>query len=249
MTSHRDRTAHDYEILEKSRRAAVLTVANLFDGLAQTKKLRRRTEARTHDDRRHADGDDAPDNRDDFLFDMLRLNATYLNETARLGARYRDFGYRLLENIYKVVSPLSRNQTSDELVFAYRSDGKMPSRKLVVQNEIDPEPVTAIIDVPALREPATGQWKAALELTLEGSGLHDHPGGAESRARFRVTVPFGQPLVITLNPKPDAFAHRKYDDQIVITLELSDQRVRVRRVPIVLDGRSYQAPTSGGDSP
>jgi hypothetical protein len=241
------------EILEQSRRAAVQTVANLLDGMAKTKKLRRRFESTQDDDRERAEQDDAPENRDsDFLFDMLRLNATYLNEVARLGARYRDFAYRALENMYRITHPGLKNDGADELVFA-RSAGVQEEwieRSFVVQNDVNPKEKSARIEVPRIWNPETRDWIDVIELSCDDEAdldkvpSHKPEKGdrkaeeARRRAVYNVTLRFGIPQVVTAKAKVEALPKRKIDDDhIKISLRLDERRERVRRVPVVLDGR------------
>jgi hypothetical protein len=240
---------NDHAILEQSRRAAVQTVANVLDGLAKAKQLRRRTESRFDDDRERSPNDDAEGGQNDFLFDMLRLNATYLNEVARLSGRYRDFAYRVLENMYRVANPLAKNMASDELVFAYDETRVMPKRKLIIQNDVVADDAQALIEVPIIRSSVPGSRERALSLYSSGTLLKPYPNGGDRIDTYELTAPFGKPIVVELVADPAVFRKRKLEDFIVIRLTLDEERVRVRRVPIVLDGRDFRKPDPARERP
>lgn len=247
-----EKKKHDqYQVLEQSREAAIQSIANVLDGMSKAKKLRRRFEANRDDDRQRAEKDDG-DEKSDFLFDMLRLNATYLNEAARLGARYRDFAYRALENMYRVANPASKNESADELVFARsikHPDEFDVSRQFVVKNDVNPNVDELKISVPRVRNARTRDWLDVVRLyRLNGRKKAPIKGGSGPgpREEFHVEVTYGVPLVIVASADLSLCKGRKYDDDhFIVTLPLSNGGSRVRRIAVIYDGRAPSDPVAG----
>ena len=233
-----DKKDDHFEILEQSRRAAIVAAANVFDGLSKAKQLRRRVSATVEDTRLPGPGDaNAPQN-EDFLFDMLRLHANYMNEVARLGKTYRDFAYRALENMYRIANPGLGERGGDELVFTEADEQHgYSSQSLVIRNDNDPSIQVATIDVPTIRDPASSGWKSALKVTSPKPVAPPSPPTGP-RESYTVPLPFGQPLAVTLTAAHKAFRHRKYDDYVFVRLTLRTGQIRERRIPVRLDGRS-----------
>jgi hypothetical protein len=90
------------DMLETTRHAALESAANLLETLAYARKLKRRAKAAL-EERTQFENNDKPAPRD-FLFDMLRLNASYLNELAKLGSHHKDLVQRALENVYSTAA-------------------------------------------------------------------------------------------------------------------------------------------------
>src|SRR5215510_12462974 len=130
--------ADEHEILEQSRKAAIRSAATLLDSVSKTRELRRRFGATFGGYRRRAEGDEKDSG--DFLFDLLRLNAEYLNRVSRLGERYSEFAHRALENLYAVAAPPGMRHDGRDLVFDWRGSADRERRprtlRFVVESEM-----------------------------------------------------------------------------------------------------------------
>jgi hypothetical protein len=237
-----------FEMFEHSRSAAVQATANVFDGLAKAKQLRKRAAAAFEDVRDPAE-DQAAAEGGDFLFDMLRLHASYVNEVARLGARYRDFAYRALENMYRVTNPGFASRAAEELVFARNAPGEPNDwlQRLVVRNEIDPTVREATIDVPRVFDPTKSEWLSALSVVHPVLPNSPAPSPKAPRQTFDIVVVFGEPQVVVLKADIERIGQRKYEDYVYVRLKLPSGKARERRIPVRLDGRPFRQPVVAGE--
>lgn len=215
-------SSNDHEILELSRSAALESAANLLQGIAEGQKLKRRAEA-AFEDRRKEEKDRKGG---DFLFDMLRLNARYLNELAKLSDRHKGFALRALENFYALANPGVRNGSATELELSRQ---KMTS-KFVVQNDVNPE-----------EDHVTLEWVPPLgpkdqSFTFEFQGSRRRPKAAG--CIVKIPIAFGLPKVITLNVDLSDYLDRRYRTEILIKLPSgTGDREHIRRIPVLIDAR------------
>src|SRR5690349_11166782 len=101
---------NDADTLEKSRAAAITLAANLLESVAHAKRFRRRFDPDTGPPQSSSP-------QGDFLFDLLRLNADYLNQFARLGNVHKDVAHRALENLYALITPSRARSDAQSLEF------------------------------------------------------------------------------------------------------------------------------------
>jgi len=220
------------DILETSRDAALQSAANLLASLAHAKKLRKRAHATLED--RTDFGNQPANTPRDVLFDIMRLNASFLNELAKLGTRHEDIVKRALENMYSAATNNSKHAETRELSF----DLKQNELAFVIQNDAAPQTKTITLTWQnvlhgrpndpqpfSLRAQAGKPTKIAV--TCEESG----------RCSAEVNVDFGVPKVLLLKIDPKPFLQRGYQTELAIRLQLADGKGQVRRIPIVIDMR------------
>jgi hypothetical protein len=230
----RHRRDGDYETLRESRLAAIHSAANMLEGLAEAKKFRRRFDA-TRDE--SANGSDEVGSGD-FLFDLLRLNATYLNELSQLGRSYGNLATRALQNLYELAKPGMSNHCADELVFHLADQRESRKRRFVVQNDVNPDITHVNVIVPRNQIAATGEYENGLHVEEPDASALDY---IEAGGELVYTVEpllFGIPKVLALHVKEEAFLKRRYELYALIELELPDGRKRRRRIPVIVYGGS-----------
>lgn len=222
---------NENDILEQSRSAALESAADLLESIAHAQKLKKRAES-TFEDRR--DPGDKDTESGDFLFDMLRLNAHYLNELAKLGRRHNAVAHRALENFYALVNPAMKNPSSKELEFSREK----PMASFAVQNDVNPDPKAkyVMVEWETIEHPRTGDPYNPFVIELERRMLSAEIEG--KLCRVVLELPFGIPKVVTLHVHFDELLERRYRLELQVRLRLDDEgRDQVRRIPIVIDAR------------
>jgi hypothetical protein len=214
-----------YDVLEHSRRAAVTTAANVLEGIAKGKELRRRFNARFAFEEVQSG-----DEKSDFLFDVLRLNATYLNEMARLGQSYGGIAQRALERLYSLASPGVSRATTQGVLFT----AGIAEQTFVVQNDVDPAAAVSF-EWPAIRRGDSEDLASPFAcVDLEEPRVDEET----RRCSVRTKLEFGvsTPFCLVLREK-EPFSGWKYETSLTIRLRSPDGKVRQRSIPVVVDMR------------
>ena len=122
----------DYGTLNQSRNAAIIGAANLLEAADKAKRLRKRFTSALD----LPESDPAPaDARGDFLLDLMRLNANYMNQLATIGKKHGDIANSALEKLYRLLVPPARRDASAELRF----ERPLAPAEFLVRNDCSPE--------------------------------------------------------------------------------------------------------------
>ncbi len=234
--------ANEHEILEQSRRAAIRSAATLLDSVSKAKQLRRRFATTFGGYRRRAEGDEKDSG--DFLFDLVRLNAEYLNRVSRLGERYSEFAHRMLENFYAVAAPPSARRDGRELVFDFRgSEQAKMSRRFVVESDLETA-ATVTIEWPWLTGRQDGEWVQRTGVRVEVDAAFQ-PEVSHARRRWGLSFDLapGRAMdvsVVVDRSEGQGFLRRRYEFELVVCVSEKEGRwqVRERRVPVSIDLRT-----------
>jgi hypothetical protein len=218
----------DYSTLEKSRRAAILTAANLLEAADKAKRLRKRfASTLTAKD----DGETAPTDRGDFLFDLLRLNANYLNQLATLGKRHGGIAQSALEKLYGLMVPANSREASSELSFT-RS---RRTARFLVRNDASPESKRAEISsrsfVPS-DDRADGSWLSNIKAMSGPAVVQETSGGSRPVKTYLVNAPLGHTVELVAQIYDEFAGQRQYSAELVVKLG----RVQ-RTIPVSIDWR------------
>jgi hypothetical protein len=209
----------DYDTLEKTRRAAILTAANLLETAAKAKRLRKRLVSTLGTD------DSTKDDKKDFLFDLLRLNANYMNQLATLGKRHGSIAQSALEKLYDLMVPPGRRDSTSEIAFT-RDHRVAPFH---IRNDASPDIRTATIEPRGFVPSETGKWLKSL--TASGVDVPvDDQGPGEV---YVVPAPFGQVTELVAEVYASISGHRQYTPELRVTL--GDV---VRTIPVHIDWRA-----------
>ena len=225
MTSNKDKD--DFELLETSRETALRSAVTILEGLSKAKELRKAYEGGIG-----VIKDDDANPKGDFLFDLLRLNATYLNEVAKLGERYNGFALRALEKLYAFANP-----TATRVVLTPASN----QGSFTVRNDSNPGSSQVTLDIPAVNDiGAKGHQRWRLR-TARGNIALDAAGGVSRERPTRYTgkldVDFGDSIDVFVEFDFDELRGLRLEDEIRISIELGARRSKVFRVPLVIDNR------------
>jgi hypothetical protein len=224
------------DILETSRHAALESAANLLEAVAHAKKLKRHASAALEERTQLEEGDANGEPRD-ILFDILRLNATYLNEFAKLGTRHKDLFHRALENLYSNIAANSKQPTANELEF----NRKNLERAFVVRNDAAPEQDVACIEwVSVLGKPKDDplSFKIGKKISQHRTSVDCSICGIHHESCFiHVPARFGVPVVINLAIDRKSLLERVYRTELKVTLRLDQQRRQIRRIPVTINMR------------
>lgn len=231
MTNDKDKD--DFELLETSRETALRSAVTILEGLSKAKELRKAYEGGIG----VIKDDDANPKPTDFLFDLLRLNTTYLNEVAKLGERYNGFALRALEKLYAFANPTATRvvltPASNKGSFTVRNDS----------NRGRPSQVT--LDIPAVLD-IGAKDRQRWRLTADGNIALDPAGGVSRDRPTRYTgnlkVDFGDSVDVLVEFDFDELRGLRLEDEIRISIELGAGRSKVFRVPLVIDNRPPKGP-------
>jgi len=226
------------DVLETSRSAALESAANILETLAQARKLKQRARAAIEDATEFRADETAAEPRD-FLFDMLRLNASYLNELAKLGTHHKDLVRRALENLYSSASANSKHPTAANLEF----DAENLSRKFIVQNDAALTEQSVLLAWEGILAARSESIPDPFSFMDEETGVpipaKGRPERNKSGAYFvEVDVVFATPTIVAMTVDPTDLLPRKYETELVIKLKLDDKRTQVRRIPVSIDMRA-----------
>ena len=208
---------NDYETLRESRQAAIQSAANILQVLSDAKRLRKPL----------VDALASPTAEDteeggDFLFDLLRLNARYLNQLAAIGKSHTSVAQRALERFYSVVTPPGRMVMSEGL----RLTRAAPAASFLVRNDSEPNDDTRLsvkmgrLEPPLL--PGNTPWLKTIggKKMRQPGDLYERPLALGEMATVHVEVNGTFPIA------------RTYTAELVVEL-----RSTIRRVPVVIDWR------------
>jgi len=236
------------DILETSRNAALESAANLLETLSHARDLKRRARAAL-EDRTEFDANDEEATPRDFLFDMLRLNASYLNELAKLGSHHKDLVRRALDNLYSSAAGPTSALAKDRVLSFNR---KKWTATFVVQNDVNPEARFVQLEwenvLTAHSPSAENPFAFAVrrEDGVEPITVPKREGG-DQKASYScpLDVTFGVPAVVEMTVSDTGFLKRRYHTSLTLTLQLGDKHRQVRRIPVELDMRDKLKPEAG----
>src|SRR5277367_6766264 len=107
----------DHDILEHTRRAAIRSAGTYLETLDRARRSRADADGGSRPFARAvARAGQRPD-RLEVLFEVLRLNANYLNQLAKLGERHGDVAHRTLEHLYSMIAPSRSDPATSTLRF------------------------------------------------------------------------------------------------------------------------------------
>jgi len=227
--------ARGNDIFETTRNAAIESAAALLGTLSKARDLKRRAQAAL-EERAEFDKDVEKNEPRDFLFDMLRLNASYLNELAKLGSHHKDLVHRALENLY---ASASKSMNGKDRVLQFTRDQLLQT--FILQNDVldgqgDPVPVYLTWDNVLEAHDLLAKDKDPFSFSVpKGATLSAIKPGS-----CTISVPFGVPTVVTMKvteQKAHPFLDRKYETTLRVTLPLPNGRSQVRRIPVELNMR------------
>jgi hypothetical protein len=211
----------DYDILEETRSAAVRSAANLLQAADHAKRIRKRFVSTLS----LRDDEDEPAGRarGDFLFDLMRLNAGFLNEMAKLGKKHNPIAHQALERLYGLLVPGGRRAQGRELLFT-REERTVPFE---VHNDVDPDAEEAMVEWTPLEPPLDKESRNWIE-SIAGKKI------SLDRKTPTAVIPwrFGRTEVIPLTVRDFPMA-RKYTAELVVHAGAIRQRI-----PVVIDWRA-----------
>ena len=212
----------DYEVLDQTRTAAIRSAANLLEAADHAKRIRQRLFASTpRDDHPSGSG------RTDLVYEVMRLNAHYLNRLADIGKKHSDVPHRVLERFYNMIVSGSGSRLSTELLFHDRRRVDA----FEIYNDVDPGSATTKIEWTAPRPPigVFGEkpwWSRIARETVPRPDMT-----VEVDYRYRVTS------LIEVKVR-DEFMKKACDARLRSKAELIVHEGKLRRrIPVVIDGR------------
>jgi hypothetical protein len=217
----------DYEVLEETRRTAVQSAANLLETVDHAKRLRKKlfSSLSLGDDK----GGDTTE-RSDFLFDVLRLNARYLNRLADIGKRHSHIPHQALERLYSVITnsiaprPAER-AGGEELLFTRQRLGG----SFEIYNDVDRQ-----------KERTRVEWTALTpslpDLDPQTNWI-EYIGGqaASKKAEVKVPSPYRRVQVIRVRVTAAFLAQPPTNQKYTAEIFVHDGRAAPRRISVVID--------------
>ena len=202
------------DTLEETRKAAMQSAVNLLEIVAHAKRQRRPDPSRGP--RAASDKNKDPE-QGDFLFDLVRLNARYLNQLATIGKVNSQLAQRTLERFYSLIAPTERITASAEIVFEHST-----TTSIVVHNDAHPAAhemhlCWERIEPPLLEYPK--QWLSK----VNGKDV-------EQVHETTIALPIGKEMTVDLEIVGKLPVDRTYTSTLVIRLGDSEKRVPVRIV-------------------
>lgn len=234
------RKSDEQGILEHSGSAAIESAADLLESIAHAQKLKKRAESAFEDRRRPGDQDGESG---DFLGDMIRLNAHYLNELAKLSRRHNVIAHRALENFYSLINPGVKNPSASELEFTREK----PTASFAVQNDVNPDVDSVTLEWASIPDSKTRKAGSPIVVEFDGRrrapeivpvAPEQEPKPDDCRFRIAVPIQFGVPKVVKLKVNFDELLERRYKLELLVRLPLRDEgREQLRRIPLTIDAR------------
>ena len=215
----------DYGTIEHTRRAAITSAANLLEAADKAKRLRKRVISTLGLDEEAKDGD-----RGDFVLELMRLNASYLNRLATLGKRHGGIAQSALEKLYGFMVPPSRREASAELKFT-RAERKA---RFLIRNDASPRNDEARI-APRSFVPSASRDDGTWLKALAGK---PKPKLDSKTGEYRVTVPFGGSVELEAEVFDDFVGPRLFQAILAVTLGPVE-----RLISVVID---WRMPDSAG---
>jgi hypothetical protein len=216
----------EYDAMQEARKAALRSAANFLESVDRTRQARKRVAALfpepRDDDGRHEK------RKGDFLFDLLRLNARYLNQLSALGSAHSRIAHQALERLYSAMVPASRQYTGYQGVYPGEVLDFSPTTrtaKFVVEC-VDPN-----VDSATLRwRPLEPAIRAARGWLIKINGA-----SVAGKDHVDVDVEFGVRKVISVTVTDKLPIARRYTSEIFV-----DMGPMRRCIPVALDFRPEQ---------
>ena len=213
----------EYDAMQDARKAALRSAANFLESVDHARQARKRVAALfprpRDDDGRHER------KKGDFLFDLLRLNARYLNQLSALGTAHSRIAHQALERLYSAMVPASRSYGGYQGAYpgeVLNFSPKTRTAKFVVEC-VDPN-----VDSVTLRwrplEPAIRAAKGWL------TKIDDANVAGKDHAD--VDVEFGVRKVISVTVTDKLPIARRYSSELFV-----DMGPLRRCIPVVVDFR------------
>jgi hypothetical protein len=216
----------EYDAMQDARKAALRSAANFLESIDRARQARKRVAALFPEPR----SEEATQERKkgDFLFDLLRLNARYLNQLSALGTAHSRIAQQALERLYSAMVPATRSYAGAPGVYPGQVLDFSPTArtaKFVVEC-VDPN-----VDAVTLRwrplEPAIRAAKGWL-LKINGANV-------AGKDHMDVDVEFGVRKVIAVTVTDKLPIARRYTSELFV-----DMGPLRRCIPVVLDFRKLE---------
>jgi hypothetical protein len=215
----------EYDAMQDARKAALRSAANFLESVDRARQARRRVATLFPEPREEG----RPEKRKgDFLFDLLRLNARYLNQLSALGTAHGRIAHQALERLYSAMVPGGRPYAGYPGVYSGEVLDFSPTTrtaKFVVECD-DPN-----VDSATLR------WRP-LEPSIRGArGWLLAINGARVAGKDHVDVDleFGVRKVVSVTVTDKLPIARRYTSELLV--DLGPLR---RTIPVVLDFRGEE---------
>jgi hypothetical protein len=215
----------EYDAMQDARKAALRSAANFLESVDRARQARRRVATLFPEPREEG----RPEKRKgDFLFDLLRLNARYLNQLSALGTAHGRIAHQALERLYSAMVPGGRPYAGYPGVYPGQVLDFSPTTrtaKFVVECD-DPN-----VDSATLR------WRP-LEPSIRGArGWLLAINGARVAGKDHVDVDleFGVRKVVSVTVTDKLPIARRYTSELLV--DLGPLR---RTIPVVLDFRGEE---------
>jgi hypothetical protein len=213
----------EYDAMQEARKAALRSAANLLESVDRARQARRRVAALfpepRDDDGRHEK------RKGDFLFDLLRLNARYLNQLSALGTAHSRIAHQALERLYSAMVPAGRQYSGYQGGYSGQVLDFSPTArtaKFVIEC-VDPNVDSATLRWRPL-EPAIRAARGWL-VKIDGASV-------AGKDHVDVAVEFGVRKVISATITDKLPIARRYTSEIFV-----DMGPLRRCIPVVLDFR------------
>lgn len=216
----------EYDFMQDTRRAALRSAANFLEAVDRARQSRRRIAALFPEP--PGDGEKQGAKKGDFLFDLLRLNARYLNQLSALGTAHSRIAHQALERLYASMVPVARplaghpGAPGEELVFS-------PSRrtlKFTIDHRVDPN-----VDSATIRwRPLSPSVRAARDWLVKIDRA-----SVVGKEHLDVDVEFGKRNVVALTVTDKLPIARRFTSELFV-----DMGSHRRCIPVVLDFRAKE---------
>jgi hypothetical protein len=213
----------EYDAMQEVRKAALRSAANLLESADHARQARKRVASLfpqpRDDDGRHEK------RKGDFLFDLLRLNARYLNQLSALGTAHSRIAHQALERLYSAIVPASRPYAGYQGAYPGEVLDFSPTTrtaKFVVEC-VDPH-----VDSVTLRwRPLDPAIRAARTWLVKVDGTN-----VAGKDHVDVGIEFGVRKVISVTVTNKLPIARRYTSELFV-----DMGALRRCIPVVLDFR------------
>jgi hypothetical protein len=214
----------EYDAMQDARKAALRSAANFLESIDRARQARKRAAALFPEPRREEGTQEK--RKGDFLFDLLRLNARYLNQLSALGTAHSRIAQQALERLYSAMVPATRAYAGTSGMYPGQVLDFSPTArtaKFIVEC-VDPN-----VDAVTLRwrplEPAIRAAKGWL-LKINGANV-------AGKDHVDVDVEFGVRKVIAVTVTDKLPIARRYTSELLV-----DMGPLRRCIPVVLDFRT-----------
>ena len=213
----------EYDAMQDARKAALRSAANLLESVNRARQARRRVAALFPEPR----GEGRPEKKKgDFLFDLLRLNARYLNQLSALGTAHSRIAHQALERLYAAMVPGGRPYAGYPGFYRPEVLDFSPATrtaKFVLECD-DPN-----VDSATLRwRPLEPSIRAARGWLLKINGA-----SVAGKDHVDIDLEFGVRRVISVTVTNKLPIARRYTSELLV-----DMGPRRRCIPVVLDFRA-----------